>query len=311
MTTTTSAARSPAPSASPDLASEPPVAHTATVPAGSPDASPRGATASSRRARPSALASDLATMRVLVERDLRRFLREKSRIVGALLQPLLLWLVIGSGLGSTFRLPGAESHGYLQYFFPGVVAMVVLFTTIFQTMTVIEDRHQGFLQAVLSAPGSRVAVVAGKCLAVSVIAGGQALVVLAMAPLAGYPLAGIDVPLVVASVSLFAFALASVGFAVAWLLDSTQGYHVVMSLVLIPAWILSGAMYPATGSATIGTIMALNPMSYALAALRRGLGGPGLPSVALPPLWAPDLLVLAAFALVGFALATLACTRRR
>lgn len=254
--------------------------------------------------------AELATMHVLVERDIRRFLREKSRIVGALVQPLMLWLVIGSGLSSTFRLPGAEGHDYLQYFFPGVVAMVVLFTTIFQTMTVIEDRHQGFLQAVLSGPGSRVAVVGGKCLAVTIIAATQAFLVLALAPWAGYPVGGIDVPLVIGAVALLAFALASVGFGVAWLLDSTQGYHVVMSVVLIPAWILSGAMYPATGSPVIGAIMAANPMSYAVAALRRGLAGPELAPAALPSLWLPDLAAIAVFALFSFSTAVWACRRK-
>src|SRR6266545_7632391 len=117
-----------------------------------------------------ALAFDLATTFVLWRRDLMRFAREKSRVVGALVQPLIFWLVIGSGMAKTFRLPGAQSVGYLEYFFPGVILMVVLFTSIFATMSLIEDRHQGFLQAVLVGPGSRVALVLGKCLGATTIA---------------------------------------------------------------------------------------------------------------------------------------------
>ncbi|MFI5307496.1 MAG: ABC transporter permease, partial [Polyangiales bacterium] len=118
----------------------------------------------------SALAEELSTIAVLVRRDTTRFVREKSRVVGALLQPLIFWLVIGSGMSSTFVLPSARGLHYLEYFYPGVVVMVVLFTAIFTTMTVIEDRHSGFLQAVLAAPGSRASVVLGKCLGAATVA---------------------------------------------------------------------------------------------------------------------------------------------
>src|SRR6185436_17519936 len=116
------------------------------------------------------LGEELSTISVLVRRDLTRFVREKTRVAGALLQPLLFWLMIGSGMASTFVLPGARSVGYLEYFYPGVLVMVVLFTAIFTTMSVIEDRHSGFLQAVLVAPGSRAALVIGKCLGAATVA---------------------------------------------------------------------------------------------------------------------------------------------
>src|SRR5688572_21038557 len=92
------------------------------------------------QARPerSLLAEELSTITTLVRRDTKRFVREKSRVAGALLQPLIFWLVIGSGMSSTFVLPGARGVDYLEYFFPGVVVMVVLFTAIFTTMSVIE-----------------------------------------------------------------------------------------------------------------------------------------------------------------------------
>ena len=97
----------------------------------------------------SAMQEELATISVLVRRDVTRFVREKSRVAGALLQPLIFWLVIGSGMSSTFVLPAARGMNYLEYFFPGVLVAVVLFTAIIITMSVIEDRHSGFLQAVL------------------------------------------------------------------------------------------------------------------------------------------------------------------
>lgn len=224
----------------------------------------------------SVLSSELATISVLVRRDLTRFVRERTRIVGALLQPLIFWLVIGSGMSSTFRLPGAESIDYQEYFFPGVVVMVVLFTAIFTTMSVIEDRHSGFLQAVLVAPGSRVSVVLGKCLGASSIALIQGMAFLLLSPMAGFDLLQIGWPLVISGLLLTSLSLCTLGFGVAWWLDSTAGYHVVMSLVLLPLWILSGAMFPGSGG-LLTTIQQFNPMSYAVSLVRRGIYGANLP----------------------------------
>jgi len=267
-----------------------------------------------RRLPVSALAQDWAVVSVLWRRDLVRFFRERSRVIGALVQPLLFWLIIGSGMSATFALPGRTSGvSYLEYFFPGVIVMVTLFTSIFATMSVIEDRSRGFLQGVLAAPGSRAAVVLGKCAGASTVALVQAVAFLLLAPLAGFSLAVADWPVVAATLVLASLALTASGFAVAWWLDSTQGYHVVMSVLLIPMWILSGAMFPAPGVRWIQLVMRANPMAYAVSALRRGLYGGALPAGSgLTAVSAPgiDLLVLAAFALVAVTVAVRVCARR-
>ena len=263
----------------------------------------------------SAVAQDLSTVSVLFQRDLTRFVRERSRVVGALLQPLIFWLVIGSGMSSTFVLPGRADVDYLEYFFPGVVVMVVLFTAIFTTMSVIEDRHSGFLQAVLVAPGSRVAVVVGKSLGSSGVALVQGALFLMLAPLAGLPLSEIDWPALLFALTLTCFALCALGFAVAWWLDSTAGYHVVMSLLLLPAWILSGAMFPADGSvAWIVWVQRLNPMSYAVSSVRTALYGGAPPQgtglgVGGGTLF--EIAVLCAFALIALSTSVWVCHRQR
>ena len=260
----------------------------------------------------SAASEELATIGVLIRRDLTRFVREKSRVAGALLQPLIFWVVIGSGMASTFVLPGAKNVGYLEYFFPGVVVMVALFTAIFTTMSVIEDRHSGFLQAVLVAPGSRVSVVIGKCLGASTVAFVQGLVFVALSPLAGFHLSAIDFPLLLLALGLSCFSLCALGFAVAWWLDSTAGYHVVMSIVLLPMWILSGAMFPSVGSRAIGLVQALDPMSYAVSAVRRAMYGGALPvGTGLPYSLALELSVLAAFAAASLGFALAICHKQR
>jgi ABC-2 type transport system permease protein len=226
------------------------------------------------RRRPGRLRLDLAAISVLASRDVKRFFRQRSRVVGALAQPILFWLLIGSGMAASFRIPGAEQVGYLQYFFPGIVVLVVLFTSIFTTMSVIEDRHEGFLQAVLVAPASRVAIVLGKTLGGVAIAMSQALLVILLAPSAGFSLAGIDWPLAVAVLLGSSIGLSALGFALAWWIDSTQGYHAIMFVLLIPLWVLSGAMFPPGGAAPwLQAAMRWNPMAYSVSAARRALYG--------------------------------------
>ncbi len=216
------------------------------------------------------LADQWATISVLWGRDLSRFLRKPSRLIGAFLQPIIFWLMIGGGLTSTFKLSGAEGLNYEQYFFPGVVVMLVLFAAIFGTITVIEDRHEGFLQSVLIAPGSRSALVLGKALGVSSVGLIQAVAFLALAPLAGFGYMDINWLNLVMFLILGSVALSTFGFALAWWLDSSQAYHAIMSVILIPGWILSGAMFPINpDQGALSWIMKLNPMSYIVDGVRR------------------------------------------
>ncbi len=259
-----------------------------------------------------ALGYDLATARVLWWRDLARFFRQPSRLAGALGQPILFWLIIGTGMASTFRMPGADAGvGYLQFFYPGVVLMVVLFAAIFTTVSVIEDRHAGFLQAVLAGPGSRAALVLGKTLGSASVALTQAGLFLLLAPAAGFPYANVNWPLLVAALGLCGVGLAALGFAVAWAVDNVQGYHAIQMTLLVPLWVISGAMFPATPDRpAFAAIMRANPVAYAVSAVRRALAGP-LAAGALPGSAARDLAVVALFAAGTFALAVLAARRRR
>jgi len=259
-------------------------------------------------ARAAPLAYDLATALVLARRDLVRFFRQPSRLVGALGQPVLFWLLIGGGFSGTFRMPGAEVP-YLAYFYPGVVLMVVLFASIFTTASVIEDRHRGFLQAVQAAPGSRAALVVGKSLGSAGVALTQAALFLALAPAAGFPWRAVNWPLLVAALSLAALALAALGFAVAWGLDHVQGYHAIQMTVLVPLWVLSGAMFPAPeGHPTLAAALRLDPLAHAVSAVRRALAGPAAPG-ALPGSAARDLALCALFAASALALALLVARR--
>jgi daunorubicin resistance ABC transporter membrane protein len=251
--------------------------------------------------------TSLGVIGALVGRDLRRFFRQPSRVIGSLAQPLILWAVLGGGMGSSFQ----AGVGYLQYFYPGIVVLTMLFTAIFSTISVIEDRHHGFLQAVLAAPVSRTALVLGKTLGGVAIASLQAGALLLLAPLAGFPLAGIDWPLAVAALALSALGFTALGFAMAWWIDSTQGYHAVMMVALIPLWMLSGAMFPPGGSRWMAKLMAVDPMTYTMSAVRRAFHGAALPGGLIPDgSAAGELAVVGAFALAALAAAVVLCRRR-
>jgi ABC-2 type transport system permease protein len=222
-------------------------------------------------------------------RDVVRFVRQRSRIVGALGSPVVFWLLIGSGLGRSFQSgPDAPlAGGYLEYFFPGTLALVLLFTAIFSTISIIEDRHEGFLQGVLVAPVPRASIALGKMLGGTTLALGQAALFLLLAPLARIPLGLDSLPALVMVVALVAFGLTGLGFLIAWHLDSTQGFHAVMNLFLIPMWILSSALFPAEGAAGwVRALMAVNPLTYGVAAIRTILydgssGAVGDPTLAI------------------------------
>ena len=203
-------------------------------------------------------------------REVVRFYRQRARVAGVILSPLLFWIVIGSGFGTSFRSGEAvgQQH-YLDYFFPGALVMIVLFTSIFTMMSVIEDRNEGFLLSVLVAPVPRSAIVLGKVLGGTTLAAIQGLIFLVFAPLVGIHLSFGSFGLVVLTVFLVSFALTALGFAIAWPMDSTQSFHAIINLFLIPLWLLSGALFPLSGaSGWMRDLMYINPLTYGVEALR-------------------------------------------
>jgi ABC-2 type transport system permease protein len=203
-------------------------------------------------------------------REIVRFYRQRTRVIGVIASPLVFWLVIGSGFGTSFRTgESAGQQHYLDYFYPGALIMIVLFTSIFTMMSVIEDRKEGFLLSVLVAPVPRSAIVLGKVLGGTTLATIQGLIFLALGPFLGIHLTFMQFLLVVLTVFLVSFALTALGFAIAWPMDSTQAFHAIINLFLIPLWLLSGALFPLAGaSGWIRVLMRINPLTYGVEALR-------------------------------------------
>ena len=208
------------------------------------------------------MVASLLVVETLWQRELIRFWRQKSRVLGVVASPLIFWAVIGFGSGSNGP----------KLFFPGTVVLTVLFSAIFSTMSIIEDRREGFLLSMLVSPASRTSLALGKILGAATLAWIQGMIILAFAPLAGIGLSlGVLAPLA-GIVFLISFTLTALGFLIAWKFDSTQGYHAVMNLLLLPMWLLSGAMFPIAGaSAVIRAVMLANPLTYSTSLLRRTL----------------------------------------
>lgn len=244
-------------------------------------------------------------------REVVRFCRQRSRLVGAFVQPLVFWLLLGGGLRASFQPPGTPpGTSYVEYVYPGIIAMVLLFTAIFATISVIEDRRMGFLQGVLVSPVSRSSIVLGQALGGTSLALGQGMLFLVLAPAAGVPLTVTSVLWMMLVMFLVSFGLTSLGLVFAWRLDSTQGFHAIMNLILLPMWVLSGAFFPLTGvPAWLGWTMRLNPLTYGMAALRRCLylGNPAAAG-AVPQL-APALGITVAFGVLAFLAAADAARR--
>lgn len=243
-------------------------------------------------------------------REIVRFYRQPARVVGVILSPLLFWVVIGAGFGTSLQTRATGQENYLNYFFPGALIMIVLFTSIFTMMSVIEDRNEGFLLSVMVAPVHRSSIVLGKVLGGTTLSAIQGLLFLVFAPFIGIRV-GVEQFLIVLLVTfLTAFALTALGFAIAWRMESSQGFHAIINLFLIPLWLLSGALFPISGaSGWIKWLMLINPLTYGLDALQLAMFPATHPATTLP-LW-PSIGVLAAFTAVVFFAGFVVANQRR
>ena len=242
-------------------------------------------------------------------REIVRFYRQKARVAGVIASPLIFWVVLGAGFAHSFQSgggTGTSSH-YLAYFFPGSVAMIVLFTAIFSMMSLIQDRNEGFLLSVLAAPVSRSSIVLGKVLGGASLAAAQGIIFLVFAPLVGVHLTLASIGLSILAIVMISFELTALGFAIAWPMDSTQAFHAVVNMLLIPVWLLSGSLFPLSGAAGwMRFCMMLNPLTYGVEALR-GCLFPDAPTVLSLPL---NLAVTAGVCLLTFAAAWAIVNRR-
>jgi ABC-2 type transport system permease protein len=228
----------------------------------------------------------LRAIYVIWYRDLIRFWRDRARLVASLAQPLLYLLIFGTGLSSalsgasgTFAGSGATGDlTYVQFIFPGIIGMAVLFSAIFGAMSIVWDREFGFLKEVLVAPIDRSAVAIGKALGGATQAMIQGLVLLVLAPLIGIDLSLTMILALVPLTFVLAFALSALGVAIASRMKSMQGFQMIMTFLMMPMFFLSGALFPLQGLPSwMNVLTRLDPAAYGMDPLRRVVLGSALP----------------------------------
>lgn len=240
---------------------------------------------------------------VIARRELLRFWRQPARIAAAIGTPLLLWLLMASGLASSFSRVGDGEVGYAAFLLPGMMTLVAVFSAIFSSISVIEDRNEGWLQSVLVAPVPRWSIAGGKVLGGSIMAFAQAMLLLPALPLLGVELEPLGVGVAILALGVTCIATTAMGVAFAWVCETTSSFHAVMNLVFMPMWLLSGAFFPMGGASPwLAWLMRANPLAWATSAIRNPIIGEAW------PVW---LGLTAVFALVMLCIAVWVVARPR
>lgn len=246
---------------------------------------------------------DFPALAMIWKRDMIRMSRDRAQIAGSLARPILWLLILGLGMGSVF--PGFGGVKYIEYLFPGIVALNLLFASFLSAISIIWDREFGFLKEMLVAPISRVSIALGKAASGATVATLQGCLVLAFIPFIGV---SIGIPRLVAGLPVMflgSFAMTSLGLFVASRMSSFEGFGTVANFIIMPMFFLSGAIFPVAEHPRWLFLLAhLNPMTYAVDGLRAVfLGIQHFPLLA-------DLAILGSFAAAALALAVWAFCRR-
>jgi ABC-2 type transport system permease protein len=206
-------------------------------------------------------------------RQIKRTWRSKPRLIGSLVQPLLFLVALGFGLGPIFQKAGGGN--YIQFLSPGVIAMAILFSSMFLGMEVIWDKEFGFLKETLVAPVPRWKIMLGRSLGGATISCIQGIIILLMAVLIGFKPSSIPL-LLISLIFMFLIAMlfTSFGTAIASKLNDMQAFPIITNFIIMPLFFLSGALFPVDSfPKVIITVIKLNPLYYGVDALRQTLTG--------------------------------------
>ncbi len=218
-------------------------------------------------------------------RDIKRYYRDKPRIIGSFAQPILFLFVLGTGIASSFSVfGGGGGEEFLNFMFPGIIGMTVLFTSFFSAMSIVWDREFGFLREILVAPISRTSIVIGKLLGGSTVAIFQGSIILLFSPLLKIPVTFIIVLKVLGVMFLLAMTISTMGVILASVIKSMQAFQVITNFLLMPMFFLSGALFPLNNTIMwMNIVSKINPLSYGIDAMRSVMLND--PALQLHPLW--------------------------
>jgi ABC-2 type transport system permease protein len=215
------------------------------------------------------LAGDLRAVKIVWQRELARFVQDRTRIVAQVIQPVLFLFVLGAGLNS---LASGGTHGVnlKTFFYPGILGMSVMFTAIFSAASIVWDREFGFLREMLVAPIRRGSIVIGKCLGGATVAGLQGLIVVAMAGLVHVPYNPLMLLQIIGLQLLLAFTLTAFGIMMAARIKQMTSFMALVQMVVMPLYFISGAMFPVSGLPGWLTVLnRIDPLTYAVDPIRR------------------------------------------
>ena len=241
-------------------------------------------------------ARGLVVTAVLIRRELVRFVRQPARIVAAIGTACVLWLFLASGFAEALRPQHLGDASYATFLLPGMMTLVAVFAAVFSSMSIIEDRNDGWLAAVLVSPVPRWAIAFGRITGAAIVAWAQGALLLLLAPLLDVSLSLPSAAIALIGLGVTSLGMTAVGVAFAWRTETTAGFHAVMNLVFAPLWMLSGSIFPVQGAAPwLARLTSLNPLTWCTQSIR----GP----LASTP-WTWSLIAAAAFAVAAVLVAT-------
>jgi len=213
--------------------------------------------------------SEVRAARIVWRRDLIRFTTDRMRIATILIQPLLFLFVLGAGL-QTLAAPSTDGVALKTFIYPGVICMALVFSSMFNAVSLVMDRELGFLREMLVAPVRRSSIVVGKCLGGATVASLQGVILLALAGFVDVPYDPALLLGLFGLMLLIAFAVTAFGVMVATRVKQIQTFTTVMQMLVMPLFFLSGALYPVSGLPDwLAALTRLNPLTYAVDPMRR------------------------------------------
>ncbi len=216
---------------------------------------------------------------VIVAREFKKFIREKSRLISAIARPLLWLFIVGAGISRL--VPRETGVPYTQFIFPGIIGMTILFSSILSSISIIWEKEFGFMKEILVAPVSRLSIVVGKALSGTIVSTLQSVIIVALFPFLGFQLSIMQIAAVILICALVSFCISAFGIVLASFYDSYESFSVIMNFIIMPMFFLSGAMYPVKLLPDILKVLSkINPLTYGIDALKhvifpRGIGSMG------------------------------------
>jgi len=246
---------------------------------------------------------------VICLREFKKFFREKSRLLGTLARPVLWLFVVGNGMSALIR--PQMGFSYLQFIFPGMIGMTILFASIFSSISIVWDREFGFMKEMLVAPISRLSIVIGKAISGTAISVAQAVIILILIPFLGIRLTTLQFAEVVAVSILVSFCITSIGILIAARLTSFDGFNIIMNFLVMPMFFLSGAMYPVSSMPhTLRQLTHINPLTYGIDAFKHVLLRNSTPPLGPEFPLSTDLFIVTAISVIMLTLAALSFRRK-